>query len=300
MNVAPRSPSHDSIDGLGGASNAGPPMAFLRSCLRRQHVKTRTDHELERALKIVTRLFPDWDVEALREVVTTGPDRAHEDTDHAAHLRRIEKEFVEYGPDRCRRVKYEALLKELESATRRKPSEGIHATVWQCLRDFEPRASYAQLFVQKTWNLLWGDLGTNEPGAPNSNTAERALGERGRDVVTRLLFDADFRGPGRPLAQVDPEIIEQIQALWPDVKAELNAARRALREDPDRPALRRLIARHCPELSTAQQGALRRRLSAVEGQRLRSINSSVDLILSKRFKIAARRVLAARSRRSSS
>ncbi len=85
-------------------------------------MSTRTNHEFERALKTVTRRFPDWDVEVLREVVTTGPDRIHDDTDHAGHLRRIERDFVEYGSDRCRRVKYEALLTELESATRRKPS----------------------------------------------------------------------------------------------------------------------------------------------------------------------------------
>ncbi len=176
---------------------------------------TRTDTEFELALKLIARRFPYWDVEALREAVTTGAALAHDDPDHAAHLRRIERAFVEYGPDRCRRVKYEALLTELESATRRKPSEGIHATVWQCLREFEPRASYAQLFLQQTWNLLWGDLGTNEPGAPNSNKAERALGERGRRVLTRLLFHVDFLGRGRPLATVDHETAEQVRTLWP-------------------------------------------------------------------------------------
>ena len=136
-------------------------------------MSTRTDDEFEWALKTVTRRFPDWDVDTLREAVTTGPDRAHDDPDHAAHLRRIERDFVEFGSDRCRRVKYEALLSELESATQRKPSEGIDVTAWHCLRDFEPHASYAQLFLHETWTLLWGDLGTNEPGAPNSNTAER-------------------------------------------------------------------------------------------------------------------------------
>ncbi len=262
-------------------------------------MSTRTDHEFERALKTVTRRFPDWDVEVLREVVTTGPDRTPDDTDHAAHLRRIERDFFEYGSDSCRRVKYEALLTELESATRRKPSEAIHATVWHCLRDFEPHESYARLFLDETWTLLWGDLGTNEPGAPNSNKAECALGERGRRVLTRLLFDVDFRGRGRPPATLDHEITEQIQTLWPSVQAELNAARNGLRKDPDSPALGRLIKRHCPELSTAEQGALRRRLSPVEGQRSRSISSGVDLILSARFTITARRVRAARPRRSS-
>ena len=260
---------------------------------------TPTDDEFERALKTVTHRFPDWDVEALRAAVTTSPDRTPDDADHAAHLRRIERDFVEYGFVRCGRVKYEALLTELESATRRKPREAIHATAWHCLRDFEPRASYARLFLQETWTLLWGDLGTNEPGAPNSNKAERALGERGRRVLTRLLFDVDFRGRGRPLAAVDPAIAEQIQTLWPAVQAEFSAARNGLREDPDGPALGQLVKRHCPELSTAEQGALRRRLSAVEGQRSRSINSGVDLILSARFTITARQVRAARPRRSS-
>ena len=260
---------------------------------------TRTDNEFERALQIVTRLFPFWDVEALREAVTTGAALAHDDPDHAAHLRRIERAFVEYGPDRCRRVKYEALLKDLKSATRRKASERIHATVWHYLRDFEPRASYAQLFLDETWNLLWGNLGTHAPGEGNSNKAERVLGERGRRVLTRLLFDADFRGPGRSLATVDHETAEQVRTLWPHVKAELRAARRELRKDSESPTLRRLIKRHCPELSANEHVALMRKLCAVEGLPSRSVDSGADLILSERFKMKARRVRAARSRRRS-
>ncbi len=257
---------------------------------------TLTDNEFELALKLLTRLFPFWEVEALREAVTTGADLALDDPDHVAHLRRMEEEFVEYGPNRSRRVKYEALLRELESATRRKPSEAINPTVWHCLRDFEPQASYAQLFLNETWNLLWGVLGTHAPGEGNSNKAERALGERGRRVLTRLLFGAGFRGRGRPLATVDPEAAEQVRTLWPRVKADLSAARRSLRQDCDSPALRRLIERLCPELSTSERGALSRKLLVVEGRSSLPIDAGADLILSKRFKMAARRVRAARSR----
>ena len=50
-----------------GAPNAvlapAAPMAFLRSYLRRPRVPTLTDNEFELALKLLTRLFPFWEVE---------------------------------------------------------------------------------------------------------------------------------------------------------------------------------------------------------------------------------------------
>lgn len=258
---------------------------------------TPIDDEFEFALKILTGRVPSWDVEALRLIVTQGPEAAQKDSDYAAHLRRFEEQYVGRGADGCSKVRYEALLTVLESATRRKPSEGIQATVWHCLRDFEPRAWYAELFLQETWNLLWGDLGTHAPGAGNSSDAERTLGERGRRVIERLLFDAEFRGRGRPLATVGSETADEVRTLWPQVKTELGAARRALREDPDSPLLRRLVERLCPDLSTREQRTLRRKLSIVDGQPTRSVASGADLILGTRFKIPARRVRALRPRR---
>lgn len=133
--------------------------------------------------------------------------------------------------ERLGRLTYEQILTELERVTQKRRGR-VPDLPAVYVAAFLPAAPYAAAFIVRTQDLLFG---TPTDGFTPSASSKR-LGARGRAIISRFLFDGDWKRRGAKERTITAAERDVIASRAAQLRQQVSTARR--RAGPDRDQLR--------------------------------------------------------------